>query len=147
MSMIRLTETTSGDLPQLREWVAADNWHRDNPLNVPELMLTGNGLLSFCLQDDKGPLCYVKLTNAKELARISIQFGPESEVSKRRLVVGLATTGIPAMAIFAKEQGYKGLVFESINPALIGFGSKFGFKAVGGDDYALIFETNECLEK
>jgi hypothetical protein len=137
--MIKLTETTPQDVEQIKNWLSADPWHRDDPRNVPELMTTGNGLLSFCLQDDKGPLAYFKLTNNDELARIAIQFAPEEVVSKRRLIVGLVKAGIPAMKMFALQNGFKGLVFESISPLLISFGERQGFKSVGNDDYALLF--------
>jgi hypothetical protein len=75
------------------------------------------------------------------MVRIVMQFGPESEVSKRRLVVGLIQAGIPAMKKFAKSNGYKGLVFESTSPSLIAFGNKVGFvKTKRDNDYALVFE-------
>lgn len=139
--MIRLLPTTENDLEQIREWVAADPWHKNKESwKGPEGLLTGNGLLSFCLQDEKGPLVYVRLDAEKDLIRIAMQFALESEVSKRRLVVGLAKMGIPAMIEFAKQNSYKGLVFESINQALIGFGDRFGFRSIGDNDYALIFE-------
>ncbi len=138
--MIRLTETTESDVAQIREWLAADPWHRDDSRNVPELMTTGNGLLAFCLQDDEGPLAYVKLTKEDELARIAIQFASEEIVSKKRLVVGLVKAGIPAMIMMALENKLKGLVFESVAPGLIAFGEKQGFKSIGNDDYALLFE-------
>jgi hypothetical protein len=140
--MIKLTETTQSDVEQIREWLAADPWHRDDSRNVPELMTTGNGMLSFCLQDDKGPLAYFKLTEEGQLARIAIQFAPEEVVSKRRLIVGLVKAGIPAMRMFASGNGFKGLVFESISPSLISFGERQGFKSVGSDDYALLFGDN-----
>ena len=140
--MIRLTETTQSDVEQIREWLAADPWHKDNSRNVPELMTTGNGLLSFCLLDEKGPLAYFKLIDEGKLIRIAIQFSPEEIVSKRRLVVGLTRVGIPAMRMFAVENGFTGLVFESISPTLIAFGERQGFKSVGNDDYALFFEEN-----
>ena len=137
--MIRLTETTQSDVEQIREWLAADSWHKDDSRNVPELMTTGNGLLSYCLQDDKGPLAYFKLTEEGELVRIAIQFASEEIVSKRRLIVGLTRVGVPAMKMFALGNGFKGLVFESISPTLIAFGERQGFKSVDNDNYALLF--------
>lgn len=141
--MIRLTETTPADVPQIREWVELDPWHKDDPRNVPELMTTGHGLLSFCLQDDEGPLGYFKLTEEGDLIRIAIQFAPEDVVSKKRLVVGLINAGIPAMKSFAIQKRYRGLVFESISPSLIAFGRKQGFESIGGDNYALLLGENK----
>lgn len=139
--MIRLTETTPQDIQQVKEWIAADPWHRDDPLNqFPERMITGNGLLSFCIQDDEGPVCYVKLTEDGGLVRCAIQFGPESEISRKRVSKALTEAGVPAMKIFAKEAGYTGLIFESVNPELIAFAKKFGFNAVGDDQFVAVFE-------
>jgi len=137
--MLNLSPTTQEDIKQITEWLNADPWHKDDTRNVPELMVTGNGLLSFCLQDDEGPLVYIKLTEKNDMAEIAMQFAPEEIVSKHRLVIGLVKAGIPAMKIFAEQRGYKGLVFESVNPSLIAFGKKQGFESVGNDDYALVF--------
>lgn len=135
--MVKLTETNPEDVEQIREWVAVDPWHKDDPLcQSPESMITGNGLLSFCVQDDEGPVCYVKLTQDGLLrVRISIQFGPESEVSRKRVSIGLAQRGVPAMKLYAKKFGYRSLVFESKNPELIAFSKRFGFEAVGNDQF------------
>ena len=138
---MKLTPTTAEDIPQIQEWVAADPWHKDDlKWSDAAGMLTGNGLLAFCLQDDAGPLVFVRLDADGEMVRIVMQFGPVSEVSKRRLVVGLARIGVPAMIAFARDRGFKGLIFESVNESLIGFGNRLGFKAAGGDDYSLTFE-------
>ncbi len=140
--MIKLTETTQSDVEQIREWLAADPWHKDDPQNIPELMTTGNGLLSYCLQDDKGPIAYVKLTDDDGLVRIAMQFASEDVVSKRRLTIGLARVGIPMIKEFALQNGFKGMVYESVSSKLISFCEKLGFKSVGNNDYAVIFGEN-----
>lgn len=139
--MVRITETRAEDVDQLKEWIAADPWHKDDPKWAdPIYMITGNGLLAFCIQDDKGPVAYVKLTEDEQLVRIAMQFAPESEVSKKRVVLGLIKVGIPTMKMFAMGAMYPGLVFESVSPSLIAFGEKQGFKSIGNNDYALMFE-------
>jgi hypothetical protein len=140
--MLKLQPIIDTDLERIRDWVQADPFHKDDPKNQAEFLLTGNGLLTFCLVDDVGPLCYVKLDAEGDLVRLATQFGPESEVSKRRLIVGMLKMGIPAVINFAKSKGYKGIVFESISPTLISFMSKQGFKAADGNDYALAFGEN-----
>lgn len=138
---MKLTLITPEDLPQIREWIQVDLWHRNDPDIYAEGFLSTEGLLSFCVVDDKGPLVFVRLEADGEMVRIVMQFGPESEVSKRRLIVGLIQVGIPAMKKFAESRGYKGLVFESVNPSLIAFGYKMGFvKAERDKDYILTFE-------
>lgn len=140
--MIRVTETTREDIPQITEWIAADPWHSEDPKwQNPEYMITGYGLMSFCLQDDAGPLAFIQLIDDGDDARIAMQFAPESIVSKRRLILGLIKVGIPVMQGLAEGFEKKGLVFETFSPVLIGFAEKNGFKRVGEtDDYRYAIE-------
>lgn len=135
-----LATTNPQDLPQIAEWIQADPWHKDDARHTPQFLLTGNGLMSFCLTDEQGPLCFVRLDDEGEIMRLATQFGPESEVSKKRLVAGLLGEGVPYIIAFGRENGYKGIVFESTSPTLIAFMGKLGFKSVGGVDYQLTFE-------
>jgi hypothetical protein len=139
--MINLSPATSDDLPQLIEWINADPYHKDQ--GQPEWWLTNNGLLAFCLMDDKGPLTYVRLDEEGEYVRINTQFAPESIVSKRRLVVGM----IRCMSVLTdiyKTQAKKGFVFESVSPTLISFMSKRqGFSSIGNDQYRVDFEETK----
>lgn len=142
--MAKLTPTTREDIPQIEEWIKADPFHCDDSRCTAEGLLTGNGELAFCLVDDVGPLCFVLLEKENARLRLSTQFGPEAEVNKHRLVVGLLQAGIPAIVKFGKQNGFTGIVFESVNESLISFMAKQGFFPVGLDDYELTFgaETN-----
>jgi hypothetical protein len=139
-----LLTTTEKDLPKINEWIAADPWHREDENNTAEFLLTGRGELSFCVADDIGPLCFVRLDKEEDRLRLATQFGQEAEVSKQRLVIGLLQEGIPAIIYFAKDEGYKGIVFESVNESLIKFMGKLGFMHDKADDYMLTFEENIC---
>jgi hypothetical protein len=134
-----ITPTIHEDLPQIEEWIKADPWHKEDSRHTAEFLLTGGGLLAFCLLDEKGPLCFVRLDAEEDMVRLSTQFGPEQEVSKKRLVVGMLSEGIPAIKNFARNKGYKGIVFESTSETLINFMNQQGFFKVEGDDYALTF--------
>jgi hypothetical protein len=138
--MLKLQPITDNDLERIRDWVQADPFHKDDPKNQAEFLLTGNGLLTFCLVDDVGPLCYVKLDAEGDLVRLATQFGPESEVSKRRLIVGMLKMGIPAVINFAKNKGYRGVVFESVNKSLISFMLRQNFVLDKDNDYVLRFD-------
>lgn len=97
--------------------------------------------MSFCLSDESGRLAYVQLLDDGDDARIAVQFAPEEEVSKRRLILGLIKVGIPVMKGLAEGFEKKGLVFETFSPLLIGFAEKNGFKRVGEtDDYRFAIE-------
>jgi hypothetical protein len=139
--MVDVVSTLQSDLPQIADWVRQDPFHCDDEAwkNV-EGMLTGSGLLSFCLRDSIGPVIFMRFDKEGELMRIAAQFGPEEEVSRRRTAVALIKVGLPLMKLCAKKNGLKGLVFESTSETLIAFMIKQGFKAIGNSDYALAFE-------
>lgn len=138
---MRLTESTEQDLEQLTEWITADTYHKHQ--GQPEWWLTGNGLLAFCLMDDKGPLTYVRLDEEGEYVRINTQFAPREIVSQRRLVVGMLRC-MNALTDIYKTQGKKGFVFESISPTLIAFMSKRqGFSFIGNNEYRVDFEETK----
>ncbi len=133
--------TTKQDVPKIEEWIAVDPFHKDEIKHSAEWLLTGNGALAFCVTDAQGPLCYVRLDAEDNMLRLATQFAPENQVSKKRLVTGLLSVGIPAIIEFGKNKGYKGIVFESTSEPLIAFMQQQGFfKAAGENDYALTFE-------
>jgi hypothetical protein len=136
---MKFTNTTQADTEQLTEWIQADPYHKDC-LN-PQWWFTGNGLLSYCLQDSKGPTMYVRLDKDEELLRLHTQFAPDNQVSKLRVVKSLMYA-LPRMEQFAKSKDLKGYVYRSTSQSLIDFMQiKFGFTPVGAnDDYWLPFE-------
>lgn len=136
--MIRLLESTKDDISQLAEWIEADPWHHNQ--GQPEWWLTGNGALSFCLQDDKGPLCYVRLDQEGELIRLHTQFAPYDEVNKIRLVRGMIKC-LPMVEKFARDSKANGIIFKSSSAGLIQFMKKWNknFKEAQNDDYVLTF--------
>lgn len=139
--MAFLSPTVANDIGIIKKWIAADPWHNEDARHSAEWLLTGGGALSFCVSDEIGPLCFVRLDAEGNMLRLATQFGPESEVSKKRLVTGLLSVGIPAIVEFGKSKGYKGIVFESVSESLIAFMGRQGFlKAASENDYALTFE-------
>jgi len=141
--MLRIITTEKTDLGQIREWMKEDPWHSHLPNQTAEELLTGAGLLCFCIQDDKGPIVFVRFDkdDDENLLRISTQFAPESEVSKRRLVVSLTRSLVPMIIKFGKDNKFDGAVYESVSSKLIEFMSKFGFRPAGNNDYMLAFEV------
>lgn len=134
--MVNFSASTLEDLQQLSEWIQHDPYHFH--LGQPEWWLTGNGLLAFCLMDDKGPLTYVRLDEEGEYIRIHTQFAPESIVPKRRLIVGMLDC-MEVLKDLYKDK--KGFVFNSVSPKLIAFMQKYqNFESIGNDDYQLTFE-------
>ena len=140
--MIKLAPTLQSDLDLLVGWVAVDPWHKENETwKKAEGMVTGFGLLSFKLCDSKGVVFFVRFDADNGFVRLAVQYAPETVVSKRRVAIGISHGLVPAAIEFAKNNGYKGLVFESVSPALIGFGARLGFvKVPEKDDFILEFQ-------
>lgn len=139
--MIKLVDTTESDVSQIEEWASEDVYHQ-TVLNG-HWWLTGQGLLSFALLDETGPLAFVRLDHPVDgYVRLHTQFGPRDEVNKLRLIKGMLKC-VPIVLNFAKSQKIKGIVFESISPSLIVFmEKKFGFVRAEGTDYKLDFEVS-----
>lgn len=136
---MQFTQSTDYDVEQLSEWIGNDPYHKDY-LN-PHWWLTGNGFLSYCLQDDKGPTMYVRIDRENDLMRLHCQFAPEKQVNKKRVIRSL-TWALPQMKSLAIEQGMKGFIYKSTSPLLISYMERqFGFQAVGNDDHKLLFEV------
>lgn len=138
---MKLSESLPSDIEQLTEWIKHDPYHKDY-LN-PYWWITGNGLLSYVIQDSKGPTMYVRVDKDNDLLRIHTQFAPETEVSKLRVIRSIIFA-IPMMTALAKQHDLKGLVYQSTSPSLIEFMQvKFHFTPTGTDDYVLPFEVSE----
>ena len=138
---MKFESSTEQDIEQLQRWIDIDLYHKN--LFVPTWWLTGapGSLLSFRLDDSKGTVCYVRVNKYEHYCRLYIQFAPEQEVSKVRLVKALLKM-IPMIAEYCKKQDVEGVIFESVSPTLIAFGKKvFGFQPVGGNDYMLQFQA------
>jgi hypothetical protein len=127
------------DLEQIKEWIDKDPYHKDQPA---DWWLTGNGYLSCALQDSIGPVFYLRFDQESDLLRMSTQFAPFEEVSKIRVAKAILKT-FPKF-IEAMRPKFKGIVFESVSPTLIGFMAKLGFTHSGeGNDYTLMFSHME----
>lgn len=147
---MKFSPTIIDDIPQIEKWIELDPDHQ-NRMSA-DWWLTGNDcLLAFCVEDEIGPVMYVRLDAEGNLARLHTQFGPPSDISKER-VVNVLTSGFPVMAKEIASQGYKGIIFESVSRRLIRFMSKLNFthhdKHDNGSDYVLNFaEVESCVDQ
>ena len=108
---MRFSPTEISDIPQLEDWGVPSDRTAD--------WLSGNSkLLTFCLQDDAGPLLFCRYEPEGDLARMYTIFGPEAEVSKRRIVIGM-TQGLPVVYDYMKKQGLKGIIYTTENESLV----------------------------
>jgi hypothetical protein len=137
---MKFTPSTEQDTEQLSEWILADIDPPHRSVS-PSWWLTGNGVLSYCLHDTKGPTMYVRLDKDKDMMRLHCQFAPVSEVSRLRVARSLLFA-LPRMREIAKKSNLKGFVYKSTHPDLISFMQTcFSFVPNGDDDYKLMFEV------
>ena len=140
---MKLTPSTQQDIPQLTQWIEHDPYHK-NCLD-PVWWLTGvyGSLLSYRLDDDTGPICYVRLDPKDErgLIRLHTQFAPVEQVSRLRLVKQMLLC-VPAMMYYCKQQQGAGLVFQSSSSLLINF-MKTRFKFVDLDQDQFVWYVGQ----
>src|SRR6266850_3406080 len=115
---MKLTPSTKQDIEQLTEWIKADPYHKD--CQDPLWWLTGNGLLSYCIQDSKGLTMYVRLDAENGSMRLHCQFAPVSEVSKIRVIKSLLWA-LPKMRQVAEQNNLHSFVYRSTSLDLITF--------------------------
>jgi len=139
--MLKFIPSVEQDVDQIREWSAADTWHHDQ--QQPEWWLTGTDChIAFCAQDDKGPVVYVKVEKEEDWYRLHCQFGPRSEVSRKRLLEAM-NIGLPVLFKLLKQDGGTGVVFESSSRSLVAFMAVHGFKPrEKAGDFELKFEVS-----
>ena len=143
--MIKFTPTLLEDQPQIARWSAADPYHCEKAAIAGPgwwAMGSSDALAAFCVEDEGGPTMYVRLDQEESLLRVHIQFAPEAEVVRKR-VIKTILQGLPVFSSFAKRRGLTGLISESTSPSLIEFMKKIGFELLENtNDYVLKFEGN-----
>lgn len=123
--MIKFIPSVKSDVDQIREWTTVDPWHQNQ--KQPEWWLTGSeAYVCACVQDEIGPVVYLKVEEGEESFRLHCQFGPRSEVNRLRLLVAMRD-GLPPLLMHLLSKG-KSVVFNSSNPSLIKFMVSRGFR-------------------
>jgi hypothetical protein len=135
--MVKLGVSSQEDIERIQKWTDADPYHQGQ--RNPEWWLTGTGFLSFRLDDDSGPLVYVKVVKEDSRYRIHCQFAPQEEVSKSRLARGLVQS-VPVVMKYLSEQGGSAAVFNTISDSLGVFLMSQGFVPEDNCEYVLHFQ-------
>ena len=136
---MELAQTLQQDITQITRWAEQDidPAHRDID---PYWWLTGNGILCYKIVDSQGVTMYVRTEADNNMLRLHTQFGPESQVSKIRVIKSLLWA-LPKMEVVGKQFELTGFVFRSQSELLINFMTlKFGFESLSGDDYCKRFD-------
>lgn len=86
---------------------------------------TSHGISCYCVEDEQGPLIYVRQENLGETTRLHLQFANCS----RKKIFNALKEGYPLVAADARERGFKRVSFDSTSPALIRTMLEMGFRA------------------
>ena len=142
--MINFTPTTYADRVQILQWITLDPYHtQDASEESVDLFLTDrDNLLSCAVKDEEGIVFYLQLRQEGELVRIGTQFGPEDQVSKKRVVEAIKDA-LVSTKVLVQSAGAEGFVYESTSHSLIKFMSSFGFVPHKGNDYLWVFGKGE----
>lgn len=125
--MIKFIPSVKDDVVQIQEWTAVDPWHQNQ--KQPEWWLTGSdAYVCGCVQDEVGPVVYIKVEEEETQFRLHCQFGPRREVGRKRLLLAMKE-GLPPLLLHLLSKG-KDVVFNSSNPSLVRFMWSVGFKPV-----------------
>lgn len=129
--MIKFTATIPDDIPQIERWIFYDTDHKDK---MDGKWWLGGTILSCCAEDAGGPVMYLRIDKENDKVRMHIQFAPANEVSKIR-VAGAFLDGLPRMIQTMHGMGFRELIFESCSKSLIRFMERFGFRAIGENQF------------
>jgi hypothetical protein len=125
--MIKFIPSVKEDIDQIREWTEADPWHQNQ--KQPDWWLTGSdAYVCACVQDEMGPVVYLKVEEETKQFRLHCQFGPRKEVSRLRLILAM-NEGLPPLLMHLMSKG-KSIIFNSSNSSLIRFMVSRGFRPV-----------------
>ncbi len=126
-AMIKFIPSVLGDLTQIQEWINSDPWHKEQK-NASWWLTGSEAYVCACVQDEIGPVVYLKVEEEETQFRLHCQFGPRSEVNRLRLLLAM-TEGLPPLLMHLLSKG-KDVVFNSSNPSLIKFMVSRGFQSV-----------------
>lgn len=136
---MELVASTEQDIEQIKQWAEQDIDPTHRSVS-PVWWITGNGILCYKIVDSQGVTMYVRTEADNNMLRLHTQFGPESQVSKIRVIKSLLWA-LPKMEVVGKQFELTGFVFRSQSGSLIDFMTlKFGFESLSGDDYCKRFD-------
>lgn len=106
--MITEKSLEPGDIPQLADSLAKDEFHKDTP---PEFF-TENGTVCTVYSDEDGPICYVR--GSKSL-RLELLFTDNSTVERNLTAL---ENGVSGIAEKARANGFKEVIVHTDSPSL-----------------------------
>lgn len=138
--MVNIRDFAPSDIPALEAAIAADQFHKGE-WKVEHFRIPG--VPTKVVEDSHGPLAFAIYTydNVGGYLRISCVW---ADTDPRRNARGLVT-GVPQMALYARQQGFCGLVIETTHDKLANFLTRvLGLRRGEGNDYFLTFKETPC---
>lgn len=139
--MLKYRPTTEADVPILKEWMAADQWHKDWK---PEFWVEdpdpekSKGIKCLAVSDAEGVVFFLRLQN---VMRVFVQFPPKPSeqgstphvhpwpVLRNKVRVSVALKeAFGFISNWAKSKGYREMTFDSTSDLLIAFFKRLGFE-------------------
>jgi hypothetical protein len=123
----RLRLTVESDRDHCARWIEQDDDHRG--MVLPEFFIRQTPgvecwVLEFATSCE--PIFYFRMSRA---LRLDIQFGPVTTAEEKEELMAALMEGFGWLIATSAKSGYRQIVFDSKNPALIRFCDKrFGFK-------------------
>lgn len=135
--MIEFVQADTYPFTLLDSWLQADHFHGQSKLAFWKP--NGKELIACWIKDSIGPTMYLKLDTEGRLVRMHVQFAPEDQVSRTRVARTIFASW-PRVVALVKVPDVEGIAFESVNPALIEFMSRLGFRDWKENDYLYSFQ-------
>jgi hypothetical protein len=121
--MISFRRTVPEDLLAIERAVELDKAHRGMDANF--WTATAKGISCYVVEDEQGPLIFVRQEALVETTVLHLQFVNCS----RKKIFSALREGYPLVAEDARQRGFKFVRFESQSPALIRTMMDLGFRA------------------
>lgn len=112
------------DYAQLEQWIFAEPAHRHL---TPDFWMEPLTPTTLCcaIDDDKGTVLYLKQVVDGQDIRLFAQFAP---VTERRRIARVIPDVIKALRSIARSKGFRSMIFDTENPQLGKFVTRFGFR-------------------
>jgi hypothetical protein len=121
--VIKFRRTVPEDLLTIERWIELDEGHRGMDANF--WMATAKGISCYAIEDEQGPLIFVRQEASGEETVLHVQFAN----CARKKIFNALREGYPLVAEDARQRGFKRVRFDSESPALIRTMLEMGFRA------------------
>ena len=110
-------KTVPEDILTIAEWIQRDPPHRE--INPSFFCLEGEGVSCYAIEDDKGPVIFVRQETEGQSTRLHTQF--PFGLGTRKRIANVLSEAYPLVREDAAKRGFKSIRFETKSLALMKF--------------------------